>query len=127
MYNYFYSSIELLFVLKNLKYIITLIFAILSINLLVEEQTYIDFFEESTELTHPNLSTDFTESPENEIIQSLRRSTVTKQEIYLRFHSDNPANYIATILELKNTSNYFLFILKKVCKQKKFLHLFQLY
>lgn len=114
--------------MKNLKYIIYLIISFLSITSLVEEEEIaVLFLDEETIVIHPNYSADYSELPENDIIQHIRRYSINKQDAYIKFTTDNPANFIVSLLHPKKISNYFLLRLRKISDEKNFLHLFKLY
>lgn len=114
--------------MKNLKYIIYLIISFLSIISLIEkEEIAVLFLDEEPNYIQPYYCSDYSELPDNDIIQYNRRYSENKHAISIKLPSDNPADYIVTILELKKFPTYFLIPFCKISEEKKYLHLFSLY
>ncbi|UYW02351.1 hypothetical protein K5I29_05490 [Flavobacterium agricola] len=99
-------------------------------SLIAKEEIAVLFPEqETTHIIVPNFSADFTEAPENDVIQNIRRSCVTKQDAFTKLLNQSPTSsgLVISNLHAKEISEYFLLLFYKTHEEINFLHLFKLY
>ena len=101
---------------------------VFSINSLIEknELTFV-YTKQQSDIILPIFAADFSELPENDIIQNLRRSCANRQDAFLKVVNFHPSQLLPALLQTKKISCYFLLVFHKIDEEKNFLHLFDLY